>query len=376
VYNISEESKKWVDETWDRIYNKLKITAPRSKDKLPFTTENGVHDDKFAKNSVFWWTNGFWPAIMWLMYASTNDSIFREVAENAEAMLDTPLQKYSDLDHDAGFLWHISAGANYRLTGNEKSKARAFYAAKFLASRYNIRGEFIRAWNGKDRQGWTIIDTMMNIPLLYWASREADDPRFRFIAESHADMTMKNHVRPDGSVKHIIIHDYINGGVIDELRGQGFEVGTSWSRGQGWGLYGFILSYIHTGKQEYLDTAKRIAHYFISCVCNDWLPRCDFRSPPDPVIYDSTASGLSACALLEIAKAVPELERETYINAALNILKAADKKFCNWEENEDSIVQMGTGAYHDKRHHYPIIYGDFFFIEAVYKLKEFDFLIW
>lgn len=143
------------------------------------------------------------------------------------------------------------------------------------------------------------------------------------------------------------------------------------------GLYGFALSYIHTGKQEYLDTAKKIAHYFIACICDDYLPKCDFRSPNEPVIYDSTAGAIAACGLLEIAKNVPEHEKKIYFNAAVKMLKALEENFCNWEEDEDSILQMGTEAYHrEEGKHIPIIYGDYYFVEAIYKLKGNTTLFW
>ena len=218
---------------------------------------------------------------------------------------------------------------------------------------------------------------MMNIPLLYRVSEELKDPRFRYIALSHADTTMRDHVRPDGSVNHIVSHDIVTGDVIETIGGQGYGVGSTWSRGQAWALYGFILSYIHTGKQEYLDTAKSVAHYFISCVCDDYLPKCDFRAPQEPVIYDSTAGACAACGLIEIANHVPEFEKDLYLNAAIQLLKAMEAKFCNWNENEDSILGWGTEAYHnEKTRHIPIIYGDYFFIEALYKLRGHDMLFW
>ena len=141
-------------------------------------------------------------------------------------------------------------------------------------------------------------------------------------------------------------------------------------------MYGFILSYIHTGKQEYLDTAKRVAHYFISCVCDDFLPKCDFRAPAEPVIYDTTAGACAACGLLEIANCVPEYEKPTYLRAAMNMLRAMEAGFCDWTEKEQSILQGGSEAYHRSKHHIPIIYGDYYFAEAIYKLKGFDMLFW
>jgi len=201
--------------------------------------------------------------------------------------------------------------------------------------------------------------------------------RFKKIAMHHADKTMENHIRPDGSVYHTVRYNNDTGEVENYPVTQGYDAdSSSWSRGQAWALYGFILSYIHTGKDEYLSASKRVAHYFISAVAaTGYVPRCDFRCPEEPVIIDTTAGACAACGLIEIAKNVPLFEQNLYLDAALKILKALEKEHCNWTLEEQSILQNGTESYR-KGHHIPIIYGDFFFVEAIFKLKQFDFLIW
>lgn len=378
--NILSENREWIDETWEKLDKKLKVVSQRSKDKIPYSAENGVHDDQMAPDAKFssaWWTNGFWPGLMWVMYCGTKDEAYREVAENGEKLLDKAFENFDGLHHDVGFMWHISSGMNYRLFKGSESRKRTMYAASLLAARYNIGGKFIRAWNG-EMFGRTIIDSMMNIPLLYWASRETGDPRYRFIAEAQADMAMRDHVREDGSVAHIVVHDEFTGEVKEVLAGQGYSPDSSWSRGASWALYGFVLSYIHTGKKEYLDTAKRVAHYFISCVCDDWLPRCDFRSPDEPVFYDTTAGAVAACGLIEIANNVGEYESPVYMNAAINILKAMTEKFADFDENTDPVLLMGTERYYpiEVGKHIPIIYGDYYYAEALYKLRGGDILFW
>lgn len=374
---IISANKSFIDQTWEKLDCKLKQVAVRSRDKIPYTTVNGVHDDRQGK-SISWWTNGFWGGLMWLMYLGSKNEEYRITAENAERLMDAAFANVAVLHHDVGFMWHIMSGANYRLTGNAEARNRNLLAAMTLASRYNISGKYIRSWNG-DMAGWTIIDCMMNIPLLYWASRELGDPRFEKIAVAHADMAMRDHVRPDGSVAHIVSHDVENGDVIETLAGQGYAVGSSWSRGVAWALYGFVLSYIHTKKVEYLDTAKRVAHYFITnLVADDWLPIVDFRAPEEPKRYDSTAGAVAACGLIEIAKCVPEGEQKIYLDSAIKLLRAMEERFCNWQDDEDSVLQMGTERYNSdgKGDHIPIIYGDYFFVEAILKLRGEEFLAW
>lgn len=373
----AETDRAFIDSTWEKLDKKLSVIAERSRDKIPYTTIGGVHTDHAEKN-ISWWTNGFWGGLMWLMYCGTKNDTYKISAERNEELLDGALEKFFGLHHDVGFMYHLTAGVNYRLTGNEKSKVRAMYAASVLASRFNSVGKFIRAWNVDPCV--TIIDCMMNIPLLYWASREVGDPRFKMIAMDHADTTMENHIRPDGSVKHICVYDPETGEYLENLAGQGYSVDSSWSRGQAWAIHGFVLSYIHTGKQEYLDVAKKVAHYFISCVCDDYAPKADFRSPCEPLLYDTTASACAACGLIEIAKNVPKHEGQIYYNAAIKLLKVLDEKFANYDLDEDSVLQMGSERWTDKPEaigrgaHVPLIWGDYYYVEAIYKLKGFELL--
>lgn len=365
------DNKQWIDATWDKIEKKMEKTVLRNTEKLPYFSSKGVFDDR--KDTPCWWTNGFWPGISWLLYCRNKKDIFKNEAEKAEKFLDNALYQYYELDHDVGFMWKLSAGANYRITGNEISKKRCLYAANVLAGRFIVRGGYIQAWNGEERKNLSIIDCMMNLPLLFWASRELKDDRFKNIAFSHADATMKNHVREDGSVHHIVKYS-ITGEPEEVLAGQGYAKNSSWSRGQAWAIYGFILSYIHTQKKEYLETAIKCADYFISNVCDDWLTVSDFKAPKEPVVYDSSAGAVAASGFLEISRVLGD-DGQKYFDAALNILKAMDRHFCNWDEEFDSILQCASEAYIGTRD-ISLIYGDYFFIEAISKLKGNSILFW
>jgi len=267
--------------------------------------------------------------------------------------------------------------ANYRLTKNAQSYARALHAATILAGRYNPRGKFIRSWND-DKVGWVIVDSMMNLNLLYWASTVTGDPRFRFIATDHADTVLNKVVRDDGSCHHIVVLDPFSGKLLESPAGQGYAEGSSWSRGQGWALYGFALSYTHTKEERYLQAAQKIAGYVLPQLeAEQHLPLVDFRAPKQPVRYDSTASMIIACGLLELAKYPEVSDAGLYRAQAASLVKAADRRFCNWNVDEDGILGYGTAAYHsDQWNEVPIIYGDFFLLEAVLKLLGKDFLIW
>jgi unsaturated chondroitin disaccharide hydrolase len=383
---LQEKDKQWMDSVILKINHKMETVSERSKFKIPYTTINGIHDDYNDSNRKYrikegldWWTNGFWGGMMWLMYHETGNEKYAQIAKITEEKLDQCFDDYYGLHHDVGFMWLPTAVADYRITKNPISRKRGLHAASLLAGRFNPVGKFIRAWNDmpdNDTRGCAIIDCMLNIPLLYWATEETKDPRFKQIAMMHADTVMENFIRPDGSSEHIVEFDPFNGGVIKTHGGQGYENGSSWTRGQAWAIYGFMMSYLHTGKIEYLNTAKQVAHYFIANIPESGIIPVDFRQPKEPDWEDSTAAAIVACGLIEIAKQVGEHEKELYLNTAIELLKTLDEKRSNWTQTNDCILENCTGAYNSEEHHFNIIYGDYYFMEAIFKLKGNDIFLW
>ncbi len=371
-------SNTWAKEVSEKIKKKMLLVAERNQTNIPYTTVNGRFDD-WTQKDVCWWTNGFYGGMMWQLYNATKEELYKKVAINIEEKLDRNLMMYRGMDHDSGFKWLTTAIANYKITGDEASYNRGRLAADNLMGRFNMAGNFIRAWNDPNdgaRAGWAIIDCMMNLPLLYWAYEESKDPRYLHVALAHANTAMKYFIREDGSANHIIEFDAMTGEFVQAHGGQGCFTGSSWTRGQAWAIYGFALSYIHTKREEYLNCAKRIANYFIANMPESGFIPVDFRQPLDCTWEDSTAAAIAACGFLEIAKQLDEVEAKVYYNAALKMLKALDSERCNWDENVDNIVCKCTAAYHDKEHEFSIIYGDYFFIEAIFKLTGEELFIW
>lgn len=382
-----EALEEWAEGIVRKIRQKMEWVSCKNRDKIPYTTgENGDYDDRSdvsgkwqADDGLNWWTNGFWGGIMWLLYQDTGEQKYAETARISERKMEQCFVDFYGLHHDVGFMFQPTAVTDYRLTGSREAKRTAMHAANLLAGRFNPVGKYIRAWNevgNEDTRGWAIIDCMFNISLLYWASEESGDPRFRHIAMMHADTVMDSFIRPDGSVCHIVEFNPESGERIKSYGGQGYAEGSAWSRGQGWALYGFANSYTHTGKQEYLDTAKQVAHYCIANLRDNGIVPVDFRQPPESAWEDSCGACVIAGGLLEVAKNVPEPEKDMYINAAVKILKAIAETRADWSEKCDAIVRNCTAAYHDSRHHITMVYADYFFIEALYKLMEKGILIW
>ena len=385
VYGFSPEDQTWLEGVYEKLTVKMKAEAERLGTMIPYTPREGKYHDLDMQDGIYFWTNGFWPGMLWQMYNATGEEVYRTTAEGVEERLKEALTGFEGLDHDIGFLFLPSSVANYRKTGNTESRRRGLMAANLLMGRFNPVGRYIRAWNrsywaGDKVSGWMIIDCMMNIPLLYWAAKETNDPRFSHVAIAHAKTAQQYIVRPDGSCNHIVVFNPETGEYMDNPAGQGYGSGSSWSRGQSWAVYGFTLSYMHTGDESFLDTAKKCAHYCISNLAvNGWIPVVDYRSPADPLKYDSTAGMITAAGLLELAKHVDGLERPLYVKAALSILKACEAKFCNWDPEQDSIVDGGTFYYYDPKGtntEVPIIYGDYYFIEAIMKLRDSELFIW
>ena len=366
----------WVDEAIKGSLEKYLHSAQLAKtqDVIPYVGKANEWEPS-PKDGDSWWTNGFYPGIMWQLNAISDASILREEAIRVEKRLIDEIMHFTGLNHDVGLMYMPSVGAHYKVDGDETAKTHLLHAASLLLGRFNLNG-FISAWNG-NKPGWAIIDCLMNIPLLYQATELTGDPRYKLIAMCHADTSIKHFLREDGSCNHIVIFDPWTGEVLEKPAGQGYAVGSSWSRGQAWALYGFTLSYMHTKEKRYLEAACRVANYFISNIREDGLTDSDFCQPKTEERIDNIAGAVAASGLLSLAKLCNE-NQEKYETEAMRMLQALHTKSANYSLEEAGILQQCTASYHDDGagRHVNIVYGDYFFIEALAKCKGHDLQLW
>lgn len=367
-------SVKWLEEAWQQGAAKTIRNAKRIKDTFPHIAPQGTYD----RNDPEWWTAGFWPGLLWLVYGDAPESeaaaSLHRIAESCERQLEGCLRDPESVDHDLGFIWLLSGVANYRQTGSMDGRRRGMLAANLLAARFHVRGEFIRAWNfsssAMDTRGVAIIDSMMNLPLLYWASEQSGDPRFRWLAEAHADTVAREFIRADGSICHVVEFDPHTGQKLREHGGQGHAPGSAWARGAAWALHGFALSFRYTGEARYLETAERAADFFLAMLGEEIVPVWDFRAPAEhQVAWDSSAAAIAASGLLELAKLSPR--GETYAAAGERIVRGLHEHYSSGDSAaEEGLIMQGTVHYPEGRGlNVPIIYGDYFYMEALAKLR-------
>lgn len=359
---------------------KIASTLNRLEEKIPYSGDsNNMYTKDFGELNLAWWTNGFWPGILWQQYAHTNDSKYKRYAELVEEKFDRLFwDKYEELYHDVGFMWTLTSLANFKLTNNQLSKTRALHAANILAGRFNPVGEYIVAWNygANDKM---IIDSLMNIPLLFWASSQIDDPRYRNIAIKHGNTALKHIIREDGSCNHICSFDPNNGQFLGAVEGQGYSKDSAWSRGQSWGIYGFALLYKHTKDSRFLAAASKVANYFIRNIAlTNWIADVDFKAPRDGIFSDSSASVIAASGLLELAKYSAEVDTDKYTQIAHNIFESIVANSVDLNIDTDVILNGVSEKYHNDQvcPEIGIIYGDYYLLELAYKLHGQDLELW
>lgn len=366
--------KKWAKETEKKITDKLGETAVQIGAGCP----HAEHDGKYDKERITWWTNGFWPGLLWLAYRASNDELFRDIAVKCEENLDEVLHGFTATDHDLGFMWILSAVADYKLTKNEQSRIRGLIAANYLMGRFNLKGGFIRAWNSEDCAGYAIIDCLMNLPLLYWASRELGDDRYRYIAETHTNTVLREFLRPDGSVNHIVDFDPATGEVRGIPQGQGAFPESAWARGTSWAIYGLALGYRYTKNDEYLQKAKNTAHFFMANLPEDYVCYWDFRVEiNEKTPRDTSAAACAASGMLELAQIIGGTQGRLYYDCAVKIIRSLTESYSNLDNDKQSLINGGTGNFPQKNNiNAGLIYGDYFYFEAIQKLAGRTELFW
>lgn len=327
------------------------------------------------------WTCGFWPGEIWLAYEHTGESSFREAGLTlVDSFYDRIAQKVEVDHHDMGFLYSPSCVAAWLLTGSEKAREAAILAADQLLTRFQPRGEFLQAWGpmGAPENYRFIIDCLLNIPLLYWASRETGDPKYADIAGRHARTCLANSFRPDGSTYHTFFMKP-DGAPSHGETCQGYRNDSFWARGQAWGVYGSILSYRYTKDPAYLDTFRKALRFYLTRLPEDLVPYWDmiFTDGTDEP-RDSSAAAIVACGLQEAVQWLPEGEGAQCEALARQMLGSLAQCYAVPE------VVPGTGlllhGIYSKRSPYNTCtpegvdectgWGDYFYLEALTRLTR------
>lgn len=333
-------------------------------------------DGKLETSGYQWWCCGFFPGELWYLYENNPTPELKKYAEMYTARVEEA--KNITYSHDVGFMLNCSYGNGYRITNDPAYKEVLLTAANSLSTRYDSVVGAIRSWdfNKKIWQFPVIIDNMMNLELLTWASRTTGDSMYEKIAESHADVTMRNHFRDDYSCYHVVSYDTITAKPHVKQTHQGAADESAWSRGQAWALYGYSMMYRETGKPEYLEQAKQVAAYVMNHpnLPADKVPYWDFDAPGIPdVPRDASAAAIMASAFIELSQIVKGDLGKQYLDIAEQQIRsltspeylAAKGTNCNF------ALMHSTGSFpSDSEVDVPLSYADYYYVEALMRMKN------
>ena len=322
-------------------------------------------------NRSMWWTSGFFPASLWYLYSHTRNPALKEKA--IQKMKAVEREKLNISDHDIGFKIYCPFGNAYNITGDDSLLPVIVTAAKSLVQRFDPKVGLIRSWGkiSDTSEYIVIIDNMMNLELLFAATRFTGDSSFYRVAVSQADRTIEQHFRPDGSSYHLVVYDPSTGKVKAKKTAQGFADSSAWARGQAWGLYGFTVCYRETGNKKYLKQARRIASFILDHprLPADKIPYWDFDAPGIPgTPRDASAAAIMASSLLELSDYCTASDKRRYREAATIILQTLGGPKYRTTLNEThnfllkhSVGHLPAGSEVDT----PLSYADYYYIEAM-----------
>ena len=354
----------------EQLNSQLKVLVdhiPPEKVPRSYPDENGG----YRMVGINDWTCGFPAGSFWYMYELTGDIFWKEVA--LENTLKLEGVQYRTNTHDLGFMVFCSYGNAYRLTKNEEYKAIILQASESLLTRFNPTVGCLKSWDHGDWKFPVIIDNMMNLEMLFWASEVSGDLKFREAAISHADVTLENHFRDDWSSYHVVDYDTLTGQPIGKVTHQGLSDESAWGRGQAWGFYGYTMTYRETTDEKYLDAAENIAGFILKNLPEDGVSYWDYNDPNIPETNrDASAAAITASALFELSNLVDN--GQDYLDAANKILESltSEKYRATRGTNGGFILKHSVG-------HKPkssevdvaINYADYYYLEALKRQQEF-----
>lgn len=323
------------------------------------------------------WCSGFYPGTLWQMYAYNRDDAWRQQAISYTWPIEKA--KWHKGTHDLGFMMYNSFGKAYQLTGERSYKDVVLRAAKTLITRYNPKVGSIRSWD-HNRAKWefpVIIDNMLNLEMLFWATQETGDSIYHQIAVRHANTTLKNHFRPDYSSYHVVDYDPETGEVRMKVTHQGHSDESVWSRGQAWGLYGYTTCYRFTKDPAYRKQAEAIADFFFSLpnLPEDLIPYWDMKAPGIPnVPRDASAAAIIASGLYELSTYVPADKSERYRTYADKILKSLNEHYQAAPGTTQGFLLLHSTGHlpGNSEIDVPLTYADYYYLEALTRKGELE----
>lgn len=345
--------------------------------KLPadaFPRSYDAKADKLVTSNSGWWCSGFYPGTLLYLYEQTKDAALYTEAQRILKVLEK--EKNNKSTHDLGFMMFCSFGNANRIEPKPEYNEILLTSARSLSTRFNPSVGCIKSWNSKPEEFLVIIDNMMNLELLFWATKYSGDSSFYNIAVTHANTTIKNHFRTDNSSYHVLNYNPQTGAVQQKRTAQGYADESAWARGQAWGLYGFTETYRNTKDKRYLEQAKKIADFLLnhSNLPADKIPYWDFNAPDIPnALRDASAGAITAAALLELQEYVERSDAARYVAAAETILLALSSS--NYKAapgtNGGFILQHSVGHLPQKSEvDVPLTYADYYFVEAMVRYKK------
>lgn len=354
---------------------KTRRNITRFKEKFPHVSENGV----YHLNDNEDWTNGFWSGMLWLCYEQTKDRYFKDAAVQTVNSFHNRLKVHKVLDHhDIGFLYSLSAKAQWIIEKDESAKQLALRAANVLMKRWREKIGILQAWGveGDEKNGGRIIiDCLMNLPLLFWAAQHTGDDTYTKVAMMQAEKSRRYLVRGDDSSYHTFYFDQQTGEPIRGGTEQGYSDGSTWSRGQAWGIYGFALAFHYTGDTRYQETSLRMAKYFLQCLPEDSVAFWDFSAPiNEHTKRDSSASAIAVCGIHELLKCLPvEHPERGYLEQGMMTSLNGLISHYSTIGKPDAEGLLEHGSYHVRGGISPddyMIWGDYFYMEALLRISQ------
>ncbi|MBL3658214.1 glycoside hydrolase family 88 protein [Fulvivirga sediminis] len=337
---------------------------------FPKTFENG----EFKTSGSGWWCSGFYPGSLIYLYEQTkDDSLLMETKRILEIL---KKEQYNTTTHDLGFMMYCSFGNMQTIDPKPEYKEILLNSAKSLSSRFSEKTACIKSWDSKKEDFLVIIDNMMNLELLFWATQETGDSTYYDIAVTHANTTMENHFRPDYSSYHVLNYDSQTGEVKEKRTAQGYADSSAWARGQSWGLYGYTVVYRFTHDEKYLKQAEHIANFILNHpnLPEDKIPYWDYDVPNIPnAKRDASAGAVMGSAFLELAKYVDQESADKYKAAAKTIIETLSSPEYKAEicTNGGFVLKHSVGHFDQGTEvDVPLTYADYYFFEAMKRYLE------